>query len=239
MQRRVRHTDDVRAHGGGSARRRGPRGGNFFGYSLGHYYVFGDHVPGETDVWKEYIEKRSEVGYSPEIEAALNEERLGAKVAAGTRPGPGCDRTPEQIREYVQRFEDAGVDQLIFVMQAGKNKHEDICESLEIFGREVLPSSGTATKRSSRRKPSDSSRSSTRRWPARSTTRRRCLRLLVPRDPGPDDEGQRRRREVAQEIPGRPRRRKPRRRARNPELTLLSDLTVTEGPPTGGVQVEI
>jgi hypothetical protein len=24
-------------------------------------------------------------------------------------------------------------------MQAGKNKHEDICESLEIFGKEVLP----------------------------------------------------------------------------------------------------
>jgi hypothetical protein len=45
----------------------------------------------------------------------------------------------EDVREYIRRFEEAGVDQLIFVMQAGKNKHEDICESLELFGKEVLP----------------------------------------------------------------------------------------------------
>jgi hypothetical protein len=32
-----------------------------------------------------------------------------------------------------------GVDQIIFVSQAGKNRHEDIMESLELFGREVLP----------------------------------------------------------------------------------------------------
>ena len=97
--------------------------------------MFGDHKPGETDVWKEYIEKRAEVGYSPEIDAALNEERLGAKVASGDTTGlRGATGTPEQIREYLSRFEEAGVDQLIFVMQAGKNRHEDICESLELFG---------------------------------------------------------------------------------------------------------
>jgi hypothetical protein len=119
---------------------RGLEGGNFFGYSLGHYYVFGDHVPGETDVWAEYIQKRAEVGYSPEIEAALNEERLGAKVAAGDTTGlRGATGTPAQIREYIRRFEDAGVDQLIFVMQAGNNKHEHICESLELFARDVMP----------------------------------------------------------------------------------------------------
>ena len=28
---------------------------------------------------------------------------------------------------------------MIFVQQAGKNRHEDIMESLEIFGTEVLP----------------------------------------------------------------------------------------------------
>jgi hypothetical protein len=32
-----------------------------------------------------------------------------------------------------------GVDQLIFVSQAGNNKHEHICESLELFAREVMP----------------------------------------------------------------------------------------------------
>jgi hypothetical protein len=61
-------------------------------------------------------------------------------VASGDATGlRGATGTPDQIREYLSRFEAAGVDQLIFVMQAGKNRHEDICESLELFGREVLP----------------------------------------------------------------------------------------------------
>ena len=119
---------------------RGLEGGNFFGYSLGHYYIFGDHVPGTTDVWKEFIEKRAEHGYSPDIEAALKEERLGAKVASGDTTGlRGATGTPDQIREYLSRYEDAGVDQLIFVMQAGKNRHEHICEAIELFGTQVLP----------------------------------------------------------------------------------------------------
>ena len=28
---------------------------------------------------------------------------------------------------------------MIFVLQAGRNRHEHICESLELFGAEVLP----------------------------------------------------------------------------------------------------
>ena len=119
---------------------RGLEGGNFFGYSLGHYYIFGDHMPGTTDVWREFIERRAEQGYSPDIEAALEQERLGAKVASGDTTGlRGATGTPAQIREYLGRYEEAGVDQLIFVMQAGKNRHEDICEALELFGTEVLP----------------------------------------------------------------------------------------------------
>jgi hypothetical protein len=32
-----------------------------------------------------------------------------------------------------------GVDQVIFVLQAGPNRHEHICESLELFARRVMP----------------------------------------------------------------------------------------------------
>ena len=28
---------------------------------------------------------------------------------------------------------------MIFVLQAGNNRHEDICESIELFGKTVLP----------------------------------------------------------------------------------------------------
>jgi len=32
-----------------------------------------------------------------------------------------------------------GVDQTIFIQQGGNNQHEHICESLELFAREVMP----------------------------------------------------------------------------------------------------
>src|SRR4051794_34137031 len=121
--------------------RRGVEGANFFGYSLGHFYVFGKHSPGTTDVWSEYVDRRAAQGFDPEaIAQAVRDERLGAKVAGGDSTGlRGCIGTPDQVREYLRRYEEAGVDQVIFVMQAGRNQHEHIMESIELFGREVLP----------------------------------------------------------------------------------------------------
>jgi len=125
--------------------RRGAEGGNFFGYSLGHFYVFGDHRPARTDVWAEYVERRSAQGYDPEAVAAAVSQgvkagTLGAKQATGDTTGlRGSIGTPEQVRQYLRRFEEAGVDQVIFVLQAGRNEHEHIMESIEIFGNEVLP----------------------------------------------------------------------------------------------------
>jgi alkanesulfonate monooxygenase SsuD/methylene tetrahydromethanopterin reductase-like flavin-dependent oxidoreductase (luciferase family) len=119
---------------------KGLEGSNFFGYSLAHYYVFGDHQPGVTDVWQEYQTKRDQMGYSPEVASAVEQERLGAKIAQeGVSGLRGAVGTPDQIREYLLRYEEMGVDQIIFVSQAGKNRHEDIMESLELFGTAVLP----------------------------------------------------------------------------------------------------
>jgi alkanesulfonate monooxygenase SsuD/methylene tetrahydromethanopterin reductase-like flavin-dependent oxidoreductase (luciferase family) len=119
---------------------RGLEGGNFFGYSLAHYYVFGDHVPGRTNVWDEFQERRGKMGYSPEAAIAAAQENLAAKATSGDEVGlRGAVGTPAQLREYLRRYEAAGVDQLIFVLQAGKNRHEHIMEALELFGREVLP----------------------------------------------------------------------------------------------------
>jgi alkanesulfonate monooxygenase SsuD/methylene tetrahydromethanopterin reductase-like flavin-dependent oxidoreductase (luciferase family) len=119
---------------------RGLEGANFFGYSLAHFYVFGDHVPARTNVWEEFQERRDKMGYSPEAAVAARAETLGAKVAAGDSAGlRGATGTPAQLREFLRRYEAAGVDQLIFVLQAGNNRHEHIMESLELFGTEVLP----------------------------------------------------------------------------------------------------
>jgi alkanesulfonate monooxygenase SsuD/methylene tetrahydromethanopterin reductase-like flavin-dependent oxidoreductase (luciferase family) len=100
------------------ARRRGEDGFRFFGYGLGHHYIFGEHVPGRTDIWKRF------------------------EAARDTLPRAGGDRgigTPDQLREHLRKFEDVGVDQVIFIQQGGKNRHEHICESLELFAEKVLP----------------------------------------------------------------------------------------------------
>lgn len=46
---------------------------------------------------------------------------------------------PESARESVQRFVDAGVDELILVMQTGTTPHELIMESIRTFAEEVMP----------------------------------------------------------------------------------------------------
>jgi alkanesulfonate monooxygenase SsuD/methylene tetrahydromethanopterin reductase-like flavin-dependent oxidoreductase (luciferase family)/putative sterol carrier protein len=119
---------------------RGIDGGHFFGYSLAHYYVFGEHRPAQTNIWAEFKEHRGERGFSREI-VNPDDAPLGVKLLAqgGIVSLRGAVGTPAQIIELVERYEAAGVDQVIFVSQAGPNLHEHICESLELFGREVLP----------------------------------------------------------------------------------------------------
>ncbi len=43
------------------------------------------------------------------------------------------------MKAHLRKFEEVGVDQVTFIQQAGMNKHEHICESLEIFARDVMP----------------------------------------------------------------------------------------------------
>jgi hypothetical protein len=119
---------------------RGLDGGHFFGYSLAHYYVFGTHKVGRTNIWEEFQQNRSKWGFDRVIGSRTG-QRLGAKLfeEGGQLSLRGAIGTPAQIRDLVARYEEAGVDQLIFVSQAGKNRHEHICESLELFATEVMP----------------------------------------------------------------------------------------------------
>jgi alkanesulfonate monooxygenase SsuD/methylene tetrahydromethanopterin reductase-like flavin-dependent oxidoreductase (luciferase family)/putative sterol carrier protein len=118
---------------------RGIDGAHFFGYALAHYYVFGEHRPGRTDLWAEFQARRDDVGFARgAIEAAG--DALGIKVLEqGLGSLRGAIGTPEQVRDLLRRYERAGVDQVLFVMQAGRTRHEHICEALELFGAEVAP----------------------------------------------------------------------------------------------------
>ena len=100
------------------AKRRGEDGFKFFGYALAHHYIFGEHKPGRTDIWAAYEKARAKL---PE---------------AGAARGIG---TPEQLGAHLKSFEDSGVDQVAFIQQGGKNRHDHICQSLELFAHDVLP----------------------------------------------------------------------------------------------------
>ena len=118
---------------------RGIDGAHFFGYALAHYYGITPHVPGRTSVWEEFQQRRDEGGFSRDLILA-DDAPLAVKVM---RQGLGSMRgavgTPEQVADLVRRYEAVGVDQIGFVLQAGTNKHEDICEAIELFGKQVMP----------------------------------------------------------------------------------------------------
>jgi len=51
----------------------------------------------------------------------------------------GLIGSPETIRKKLRRFRSSHIDQVILLNQAGKNSHEHICDSLELFAKEVMP----------------------------------------------------------------------------------------------------
>ncbi len=99
------------------AEARGLDGFRFFGYALGHHYIYGEHKPGFTDIWKRFEAARGSLPTAPW----------------------SCIGTPDLVRDNLRAYARAGVDQVIFIQQGGRNRHEHICESLELFARDVMP----------------------------------------------------------------------------------------------------
>ena len=106
---------------GDEARRRGLEGFRFFGYALGHHYIFGEHVPGRTNIWDRFQATQSDGGDAMRLS------------------GEGGIGTPDQLRAHLRGFAECGVDQVAFIQQGGRNRHEHICEALELFATEVMP----------------------------------------------------------------------------------------------------
>jgi alkanesulfonate monooxygenase SsuD/methylene tetrahydromethanopterin reductase-like flavin-dependent oxidoreductase (luciferase family) len=104
------HEDADEAH------RRGLEGFQFFGFALAHYYLLGAHVPGRTSVWEAF---------------------RGNQIPMPG--GSGGIGSPAQVRDAMRQFEEAGVDQAVFIQQGGRNRHEHICASLELFASQVMP----------------------------------------------------------------------------------------------------
>jgi alkanesulfonate monooxygenase SsuD/methylene tetrahydromethanopterin reductase-like flavin-dependent oxidoreductase (luciferase family) len=119
---------------------RGIDGARFFSFSLGHYYGPTPHTVGVTNVWERFLASKDESGRAREGVTAEGAPLAGKMAQAGEKSSlRGAVGTPEQVSDLVRRHEEAGVDQIIFVPQAGNNSHEHICESLELFAAQVMP----------------------------------------------------------------------------------------------------
>ena len=105
--------------------RRGQEGFEFFGYAV-NALVAHDAAPGRSTLFEDFQKSR-----------ARSDDEIIAARRASARNANGIG-TPDDIREHVRAFQAAGVDQVIFLQQAGRNKHEHICESLELFAAEVM-----------------------------------------------------------------------------------------------------
>ena len=101
-----------------TARARFQEGFRFFQFALGWHYGFGEQIPGRTDIWQRF-------------------QKAQAAMPPAT-PAEGGIGTPEQLREHLAKFEACGVDQVAFIQQGGRNRHEHICEALELFAGEVM-----------------------------------------------------------------------------------------------------
>ncbi len=110
----------------GEAIRRGQEGFEFFFFAV-NALVAQDHRPGRSALWDTFQRARG--------------NRTAELVARADDPGyrgAGIG-TPDDMRTHLRDFGAAGVDQVIFLQQAGHNDHEHICAALELFAREVAP----------------------------------------------------------------------------------------------------
>jgi hypothetical protein len=95
-------------------------GWTFFIFALGYYGRAGVDAPGKSDLWGAYQSWRN----SDKARAALDNALVGS---------------PETLRRKLHQFADSRVDQVILLNQAGKTTHKAICDSLELFAKEVMP----------------------------------------------------------------------------------------------------
>ncbi len=106
--------------------RRGQEGFEFFFFAI-NALVAQDARPGRSALWESF--QRSRGDRTAELIARAND--------AGYQ-GAGIG-TPDDMRAHIRSQQAAGVDQVIFLQQAGHNRHDEILASLELFGREIAP----------------------------------------------------------------------------------------------------
>jgi alkanesulfonate monooxygenase SsuD/methylene tetrahydromethanopterin reductase-like flavin-dependent oxidoreductase (luciferase family) len=106
--------------------RRGQEGFEFFFFSI-NALVAQDARPGRSRLWESF--------------QTLRGNRTAELIARANDAGydGGGIGTPDDMRAHLRSQQAAGVDQVIFLQQAGHNRHDEILASLDLFAREIAP----------------------------------------------------------------------------------------------------
>ena len=96
--------------------RRGQDHFEFFRYAQ-QKLMADDFVPGYSDMWNEFKEMRGDA----------SDRLIQAALARAEYEGAGIG-TPADMERPLRGFREAGVDQVVFMQQAGRNTHSNICE---------------------------------------------------------------------------------------------------------------
>ena len=107
--------------------RRGQDNFEFFRYAQ-QKLVAEDFVPGYSNMWEEFMTARGDA----------SDRLIKAALERGGYDGAGIG-TPADMTRHLKGLRGAGVDQVIMLQQAGRNSHQNICDSLELFADTVMP----------------------------------------------------------------------------------------------------
>ena len=110
--------------------RRGQQGFEFFGFAL-QSLVARDSVPGYSQIWENFQNERKK-----DDEELIRLASTDDPSQFAHAPGIG---TPDDLTKHLLALQASGMDQVILMQQAGRNKHEHICEALELFAKDVMP----------------------------------------------------------------------------------------------------
>jgi len=132
---------------------RGDRSGFIGAYPNEHVGVFALACVHEDDRIGRDIACAAARWYNGDNDAVLNKVRFGTaggleKVVAKFRSrtndelledGMAIGGNPDTVSRIVEKWHAAGVDQMIFVLQAGRTTHDQVMRSIELIGQKVIP----------------------------------------------------------------------------------------------------
>ena len=108
---------------------RGLEGWRFFEFARSCYRAGAQPAKG-GELWQRFVEVRGDL---------IGAEEKASNDSPSAAERRGAIGSPGQVRAFLRRLADTGLDQVVFVQQAGRARHDHICDSMRLFAERVMP----------------------------------------------------------------------------------------------------